>query len=253
MQRVRRVALVEDDLVAPVAAPSRDRDEMPELGLRQVAEQLTAEHRKRSVTCVTLPVSRTRTRGRVGPASPSCGHERRRGTSTGGGRKMKRRTFRIRMWLIFAVATASLAVTSSASALRNAADQSGALVRAGARDLDPDQLRLVERRARRSRHRRRQLHRPGVFRPQSQPRLRRNVALTARACRRTRRGRHYASLLRCCSARSTARARPTPTAGRSSGQQRARLRRRGRRCRGSGRGRGDRGRRPCRAPRPPRA
>lgn len=41
---------------------------------------------------------------------------------------MKRRTFRIRMWLIFAVATASLAVTSSASALRNAADQSGAFV-----------------------------------------------------------------------------------------------------------------------------
>ena len=40
---------------------------------------------------------------------------------------MKRRRFRIRMWLIFAVTTASLAVTSTASAVRNAADGSGAL------------------------------------------------------------------------------------------------------------------------------
>ena len=40
----------------------------------------------------------------------------------------RRRTFRIRMWLIFAVTTASLAVTSSASAVRNAADDAGAVV-----------------------------------------------------------------------------------------------------------------------------
>ena len=46
-------------------------------------------------------------------------------TETGGGKEMQRKTFKIRIWTTLAVATASLAVASSASAF-NAGDASSA-------------------------------------------------------------------------------------------------------------------------------
>ena len=65
MERVGRVAPVEDHLAPPETAPLGDRDEAPELRLGQILEELGSEPRERSVTGATLAVSRPRNRART--------------------------------------------------------------------------------------------------------------------------------------------------------------------------------------------
>jgi hypothetical protein len=129
VQRVGRIAAVEDHLVAAEAAPLRDRNEAPELRLGQIVEELASKHRElkcdgRDTPCVKR-VQHTQEALPPGRLTVMTGTT---GTPSGGGREMYRDPLMIKIWLTMAIATGWLLLTQPASAMSKVTDDGGATV-----------------------------------------------------------------------------------------------------------------------------